>query len=91
MYMKEEALRFANQGIRFNSISPGNVMFNGSTWDEKIHKDKAATLEYIKTNVPLNCFVSPQSIANMVVTIASTPELTGQNIVIDGGQIVGKS
>lgn len=89
MYMQEQALRYANKGIRFNCISPGNVMFSGSTWDEKINENKSATLEYIKSNVPLNCFVTPQSIANMLVTIANTSELTGQNFVIDGGQIAG--
>ncbi|MDP5131075.1 MAG: SDR family oxidoreductase [Paraglaciecola sp.] len=91
MYMQEQALRYADKGIRFNCISPGNVMFSGSTWDDKINKNKQATLKYIENNVPLNCFVSPQSIANMLVTLANTPELTGQNIVIDGGQIIGKS
>ncbi|MEO9945563.1 SDR family oxidoreductase [Paraglaciecola sp.] len=91
MYMKEQALRFAKQSIRFNCISPGNVMFDGSTWDEKLQKDQGQTLDYIAKNVPMNCFIEPKSIANIVLTIANTPELTGQNLVIDGGQIVGRS
>ena len=90
MYMKEQALRFAEEGIRFNSISPGNVMFDGSTWDEKLQNNKNQTLEYIAKKVPLNRFVRPESIASMVLVIANTPEMTGQNVVIDGGQIVGQ-
>lgn len=84
-------MRLASRKITVNSISPGNVMFKGSVWDTKMQADSAATQQYISDNVPLNDFVQPTDIAQMVCQITRTPMLTGQNIVIDGGQSQGVS
>jgi len=91
MFVKEWAMRLANQNITVNSISPGNVMFPGSVWDNKMQADSVGTQQYINDNVPLQNFVKPTEIAQMVCQITRTPMLTGQNIVIDGGQSRGVS
>ena len=39
MYIKSIALKHGDSGIRFNAVSPGNVMFEGSTWHNKLKKD----------------------------------------------------
>ena len=91
MFVKEWAMRLASQKITVNSVSPGNVMFPGSVWDNKMQADPDAIQHYISANVPLNDFVQPPEIAQMVCQIARTPMLTGQNIVIDGGQSQGMS
>lgn len=89
MYVKEMAVRLGPLNIRVNSISPGNVMFSGSTWDKKMQEAPEKTLAYIKENVPLNQFVSPEDIADMVLSIDTISSVTGQNIVIDAGQTRG--
>ena len=73
--------------IRVNSISPGNVMFEGSTWDDKIKKDEKIVMKYIKDNVPLNNFATPEDIAKTVIYLEDSEFVTGANIIVDGGQL----
>jgi 3-oxoacyl-[acyl-carrier protein] reductase len=73
--------------IRVNSISPGNVMFEGSTWDDKMKHDKEFVEEYIKDNVPINTFATPEDIAKAVIYLEDSKFTTGSNIVVDGGQL----
>ncbi|MCY7296216.1 SDR family NAD(P)-dependent oxidoreductase [Alteromonas sp. a30] len=91
MFVKEWAVRLAEQKIRINSLSPGNVMFEGSVWHKKYQENTEKTQTYIQNNVPLNDFVTPQELGEMVLQMATSPMLTGQNIVIDGGQSRGMS
>ena len=74
--------------IRFNSISPGNVMFAGSQWAEKLKLDEKNTINYIREKVPMGKFIEPQDIAEMAYYLSSIKSrfITGQNFVIDGGQ-----
>lgn len=74
-------------GIRVNCISPGNVLFKGSTWDKKIQIDKNNVDNYILQNVPLNTFATPEDIAKAVIFLEESSFMTGTNLVIDGGQI----
>lgn len=77
----------AKLNIRVNSISPGNVMFEGSTWDDKMKNDKEFVDEYIQNNVPLNSFATPKDIAKAVIYLEESSFTTGANIVVDGGQL----
>jgi 3-oxoacyl-[acyl-carrier protein] reductase len=77
--------------IRVNVISPGNVYFDGGSWDKKIKQDKKQINEMIKTNVPMNRFATPEDIASSAVFLCSDKAsfITGATLVIDGGQTVG--
>lgn len=88
-YLKHISKSFAKYGVRVNTISPGNILFKGSTWDKKMKKNKIKTLKYIKENVPLNNFGSPKDIANAVffLSLDENNFITGSNLLIDGGQI----
>jgi 3-oxoacyl-[acyl-carrier protein] reductase len=86
-FSKSLSNQVAKYNIRVNSISPGNVMFSGSTWDSKIKKDKKFVLDYIEKNVPLNNFVKPKDIAKAVLFLENSDFITGSNLIIDGGQI----
>lgn len=86
-YAKSLSKVIASYGIRINCISPGNVMFKGSTWDEKIQKNKKSVDEYIFHNVPLNSFATPEDISKAVLFLEESSFITGTNIVVDGGQI----
>jgi 3-oxoacyl-[acyl-carrier protein] reductase len=86
-FAKNLSNEVAKFNIRVNSISPGNVMFENSTWDEKIKNDKEAVEAYIEKNVPLNSFATPQDIAKTVMFLQESGFITGTNIVVDGGQL----
>ena len=87
-YIKVMAKKYAEKEIRFNSVSPGNVIFDGSQWEEKLKSDEKNTNDYIKQNVPMGKFIEPQDVAEMVYYLSSNNSrfITGQNFVIDGGQ-----
>ena len=77
--------------IRVNVIAPGNVYFEGGSWDEKIQQDKVRVDEIIKSTVPMNRFATPQEIADSAVFLCSDRAsfVTGATLVVDGGQTVG--
>ena len=87
-YIKVMAKKYAEKEIRFNSVSPGNVIFDGSQWEEKLKSDEKNTNDYIKQNVPMGKFIEPQDVAEMVYYLSSKNSrfITGQNFIIDGGQ-----
>ena len=78
-------------GVRVNVIAPGNVCFEGGSWDEKIQQNKKRVDKIIKSTVPMNRFASPQEIADSAVFLCSDRAsfITGATLVIDGGQTVG--
>jgi len=87
-YIKLLALNYAKSGHIFNIISPGNVVYQGSRWSERLIEDEAGTLNYIKNNVPLGNFIDPKEIANLAffLTSSANKSITGSIIPVDGGQ-----
>jgi 3-oxoacyl-[acyl-carrier protein] reductase len=77
--------------VRVNVVAPGNVYFEGGSWDEKIKQDKERIDNIIKKTVPMNRFASPSEIADSIVFLCSDRAsfTTGSVLVIDGGQTVG--
>jgi len=77
--------------VRVNVIAPGNVYFEGGSWDQKIQQDKKSVDKIIKSRVPMNRFAVPQEIADSAVFLCSDRAsfITGTTLVIDGGQTVG--
>ena len=90
MYMKAMAYKYAPIGVRFNSISPGNVLFDGSVWHEKMSNNPEETQRYIKKIVPMNTLIQPLDIAKAVLFLSSESAryITGVNIPVDGGQSI---
>lgn len=88
-YVKNMAKLIAKNNIRINSISPGNILFEGSTWEKKIKANSKDVFNYIEKNVPLNKIGKTKDISDMVLYLSSLSSnfITGSNIVIDGGQI----
>ena len=87
-YAKNISLPLGKKGIRVNTITPGNIMFPGSTWEKKIKEDKKNVEKMLKEEVPLQCFGDVKDIASAVVFLASEKAkfVNGANWVIDGGQ-----
>ena len=88
---KNMARKLASKNVRVNVIAPGNVYFKGSSWDEKIQKDKKQVDKIIKSSVPMNRFATPEEIADSVLFLCSgrASFVTGATLVVDGGQTVG--
>ncbi len=88
---KNMARKLASDNVRVNVIAPGNVYFEGGSWDEKIQQDKKRVDEIIKSTVPMNRFATPQEIADSAVFLCSDRAsfITGTTLVVDGGQTVG--
>jgi len=88
MFMKTMAVRYGKKGLRFNVVSPGNVLFEGSVWDQKLKADKVGVNSYLEQQVPLAKFITPQEIAGAVSFLASSSaqSITGVVLPIDGGQ-----
>jgi 3-oxoacyl-[acyl-carrier protein] reductase len=87
-YSKYLARSLAGKNLRVNVVAPGNILFPGSTWDEKLKADKNAVQTMIEAEVPMNRFGDPEDVANAVLFLASEKAgfVTGSCLVVDGGQ-----
>ena len=59
-YVKTIAWPLADRGIRINAISPGNIIFPGSSWDKKYRNGKDSVQSYLDKNVALKRFGLPE-------------------------------
>lgn len=87
---KQIARRLAPK-IRVNCLAPGNVYFQGGSWEKKLRMNEAAVREVIESTVPMRRFGIPEEIANVAVFLSSSQAsfVTGACWVVDGGQTVG--
>jgi 3-oxoacyl-[acyl-carrier protein] reductase len=87
-YAKNISFPLGRIGIRVNVVSPGNIMFPGSTWEKKIEEDPEKVDEMLKNEVPLQCFGSIEDVANAITFLSSkcAKFVNGANWIIDGGQ-----
>lgn len=84
----DRAKILAEKGIRVNLISPGNIFFKGSRWEEIQLESPEIVKKLLRDKVPLHNFVSPTEIADAILFLASKAacNITGNNLIIDGGQ-----
>jgi 3-oxoacyl-[acyl-carrier protein] reductase len=87
-YTADLARRLGPAGIRVNMVAPGNVLFPGGRWEEKLAEDRAGVEAYVTGAVPLARFGTPEEIAAAVVFLCSDRAgfTTGACLVADGGQ-----
>lgn len=83
-YMRSAALEYAKYGITINAVQPGNVLTEG------LKAQGEAYLERTRNIIPTHELGEPADIGYAVAFFAA-PEakfITGQSLVIDGGQIL---
>ncbi len=78
---KNLAMEYAKEGIRFNSVAPGEV-------DTPLHQDDPR--DFLRTLSPMGSISNAQEIADAVVFLAEAPHITGEVLHVDGGAHVGK-
>lgn len=86
--MKNLSRAVGSQGVRVNAVSPGNVLFPGGVWENKLIERKIFFEQYIQTEVPLQRFGKPEEVADAVVFLSSERAsfITGACLIVDGGQ-----
>jgi 3-oxoacyl-[acyl-carrier protein] reductase len=84
--IKSLALELAPKGIVVNSIAPGFIETNLT-----FKNNSKQTVDEIISNIPLGRLGQPAEIAWYVKLLCSPQNtyLTGQNIIIDGGYLIG--
>jgi NAD(P)-dependent dehydrogenase (short-subunit alcohol dehydrogenase family) len=85
--IRSAAIDLAEHRIRVNGVAPGVV---DTPLAALVVQDAVLAPEYLKT-IPLGRFADPADIAGCVAFLASADAayITGQTIVIDGGQTLG--
>lgn len=86
-FMRSAALECAREGITVNAVMPGNILTEG------LAAQGEAYLEEMKRSIPTHSLGKPEDIGHAVCFLASKEAgfITGQTIIIDGGQILPES
>ncbi|WP_099022430.1 SDR family NAD(P)-dependent oxidoreductase [Mycolicibacterium palauense] len=84
-YTQGVAYKYAGQGIRANTVSPGNTYFPGGVWSSIEENDPELFATALALN-PTGRMATPQEVANAVVFLSSTAAsfITGTNLLVDG-------
>ncbi|CDZ74614.1 3-oxoacyl-[acyl-carrier-protein] reductase [Peptoniphilus sp. ING2-D1G] len=87
-FIKTAALELSTLGITINAVEPGNIMTPGmeDVLGEKYIKDQESV-------IPLGKLGTPEDIAYAILFLASDEAryITGQSIIVDGGQTLPES
>jgi len=87
-YSKNLSRAVASSGIRVNCIAPGNILFQGGSWERHLKERREEVEKYIATEVPQGRFGTPEEIASFAAYLVSPVSgfSTGACFVVDGGQ-----
>lgn len=86
-FMRSAALEYARFGITINAVMPGNVLSEG------LKAQGETYLAQMRAAIPTHTLGTPEDIGYAACFLASREAayITGQTIIIDGGQILPES
>ena len=89
-YTTSQAALLARKGIRVNCVAPGSIEFPGGAWERRKVTDPEL-YRHILESIPFGRLGRPEEVANIVLFLVSplAAWMTGQTIVVDGGQLLG--
>lgn len=89
-YTASQARTLAARGVRVNAVAPGSIEFPGGTW-EKRRIEEPSLYDGTLAQIPFGRMGTPEEIADVVMFLAGAKSrwVTGQTIVVDGGQLLG--
>jgi 3-oxoacyl-[acyl-carrier protein] reductase len=89
-YAKTLSARHAGDGIRVNTVSPGNVYFAEGVWGDIERNDPQTFAQCLAAN-PMGRMATPEEVARATVFLASPAAsfTTGTSLLVDGGLTKG--
>jgi 3-oxoacyl-[acyl-carrier protein] reductase len=87
-YSKNLSRTVAAYNIRVNCLAPGNILFQGGSWEQHLKTRREQVENYISTEVPQKRFGTPEEIADFAAYLVSPVSgfATGGCYIVDGGQ-----
>ena len=85
-YMKTLSMSLVPDGVRVNTVAPGDIITKGNVWD-RVREHRPEMFEQVLARNPRGSLGSPQEIARVVSFIASPVAslVNGAHLVVDGG------
>jgi 3-oxoacyl-[acyl-carrier protein] reductase len=83
-FMRSAAIEVAQQGVTMNAVMPGNILTEGLQGMGQVYLDELAA------SIPMKRLGTPEDIGYAMLFLASDEAnyITGQTIIIDGGQLL---
>jgi len=90
-YTRNRAAALAPQRIRVNCIAPGSIEFPGGSWERR-KSDNPQLYNSILRGIPFGRLGHPEEVARVALFLVSPLAgwITGQTIMVDGGQTLGR-
>lgn len=88
-YATSQALALAGYRIRVNAIAPGSIAFADGLWERR-RVEQPELYRATLAKIPFGRFGQPEEIAHAALFLASpfAGWITGQTLVVDGGQML---
>jgi 3-oxoacyl-[acyl-carrier protein] reductase len=88
-YVRGIARPFGEHGVTINAVAPGNIIFSGSSWEDKLKNDQRNVEKMLQNDVSLKRLGTTEDVSNMVAYLVSEQAnfITGAIFTVDGGQV----
>jgi 3-oxoacyl-[acyl-carrier protein] reductase len=84
--VKALARDVAGKGVTVNSVAPGSILWEGGGWHRRQQADPEGIAEYVRREMPLGRFGTPDEVASVVAFVCSRQAslVNGASIAVDG-------